>query len=57
MVCWCAQTRWTSLPGEITGGFHGDGYVTGSSLGKAGIFGRLAGHAARAHAARDFEPV
>jgi len=28
--------------GELTGGFHGDGYVTGSSLGKAAVFARLA---------------
>ncbi|MFJ7729225.1 flavocytochrome c [Neobacillus sp. NPDC097160] len=28
--------------GEITGGFHGAGYMTGSSLGKAVVFGRLA---------------
>ena len=28
--------------GEITGGFHGAGYMTGSSLGKASIFGRIA---------------
>ncbi|KKK39141.1 succinate dehydrogenase [Mesobacillus campisalis] len=28
--------------GELTGGFHGAGYVTGSSLGKCAIFGRLA---------------
>lgn len=33
--------------GEIMGGFHGSGYMTGTSIGKAGIFGRLAGvHAA-----------
>ena len=33
--------------GEVIGGFHGGGYVTGTSIGKAGIFGRLAGtHAA-----------
>lgn len=33
--------------GELTGGFHGAGYMTGTSIGKAGIFGRLAGtHAA-----------
>jgi fumarate reductase flavoprotein subunit len=36
--------------GEVTGGFHGAGYVTGTSVGKAGIFGRLAGVAAAAHA-------
>lgn len=28
--------------GEITGGFHGAGYMTGSSLGKAAVFGRIA---------------
>lgn len=33
--------------GEVVGGFHGGGYMTGTSIGKAGIFGRLAGtHAA-----------
>ena len=33
--------------GEVIGGFHGSGYMTGTSIGKAGIFGRLAGrHAA-----------
>lgn len=33
--------------GEVIGGFHGGGYMTGTSIGKAGIFGRLAGtHAA-----------
>jgi fumarate reductase flavoprotein subunit len=33
--------------GEVMGGFHGGGYMTGTSIGKAGIFGRLAGiHAA-----------
>ena len=31
--------------GEVTGGFHGDGYVTGSSLGKSVIFGHLAASA------------
>ncbi len=29
--------------GEVLGGFHGGGYMTGTSIGKAGIFGRLAG--------------
>lgn len=29
--------------GELIGGFHGAGYMTGTSIGKAGIFGRLAG--------------
>lgn len=28
--------------GEVVGGFHGAGYMTGSSLGKAAIFGRIA---------------
>ena len=33
--------------GELIGGLHGAGYMTGTSIGKAGIFGRLAGiHAA-----------
>jgi fumarate reductase flavoprotein subunit len=32
--------------GELIGGFHGGGYMTGTSIGKAGIFGRLAGTAA-----------
>lgn len=32
--------------GEITGGFHGAGYMTGTSIGKAGVFGRIAGRAA-----------
>ena len=36
--------------GEVTGGFHGNGYVTGTSVGKSGIFGRLAGLAACAYA-------
>ena len=35
--------------GEVIGGFHGAGYMTGTSIGKAGIFGRLAG----AHAAAE----
>jgi fumarate reductase flavoprotein subunit len=34
--------------GEITGGFHGAGYMTGTSIGKAGVFGRLAGRNAAA---------
>ena len=34
----------------MTGGFHGAGYVTGTSVGKSGIFGRLAGLAACAYA-------
>ena len=34
--------------GEVIGGFHGAGYMTGTSIGKAGIFGRLAGTRAAA---------
>lgn len=29
--------------GEVTGGFHGSAYMTGTSLGKATVFGRIAG--------------
>lgn len=33
--------------GEVTGGFHGAAYITGTSLGKGAVFGRIvAGHAA-----------
>ena len=32
--------------GEIVGGFHGGAYMTGSSLGKAAIFGRIAARTA-----------
>jgi fumarate reductase flavoprotein subunit len=32
--------------GEVAGGFHGAGYMSGSSLGKSVIFGRIAGRAA-----------
>ena len=28
--------------GEVTGGFHGSGYMSGTALGKAVIFGRIA---------------
>lgn len=38
--------------GEITGGFHGAGYMTGSSLGKSAVFGRRTGHAAARAALR-----
>lgn len=34
--------------GEVTGGFHGAAYMTGSALGKAVVFGRIAGHEAAA---------
>ena len=29
--------------GHVTGGFHGAGYMTGTALSKAAVFGRLAG--------------
>ena len=32
--------------GEVIGGFHGAAYMTGSSLGKSAVFGRIAGLAA-----------
>jgi fumarate reductase flavoprotein subunit len=32
--------------GEVVGGFHGAGYMTGTSIGKSAIFGRVAGTAA-----------
>jgi len=32
--------------GEVVGGFHGAGYMTGSALGKAAIFGRIAARTA-----------
>ena len=32
--------------GEVTGGFHGRSYMTGTSLAKAAIFGRIAGRQA-----------
>jgi fumarate reductase flavoprotein subunit len=32
--------------GEVAGGFHGRSYMTGTSLGKAAIFGRIAGRQA-----------
>lgn len=32
--------------GEVTGGLHGAAYMTGSSLGKSAIFGRIAGRSA-----------
>ncbi|GAA3733274.1 fumarate reductase flavoprotein subunit [Spinactinospora alkalitolerans] len=36
--------------GEVMGGFHGGGYMTGTSIGKAAVFGRVAGIAAAARA-------
>lgn len=32
--------------GHVTGGFHGAGYMTGTALSKAAVFGRLAGQTA-----------
>jgi len=32
--------------GEVTGGFHGRAFMTGSSLGKSALFGRIAGREA-----------
>jgi fumarate reductase flavoprotein subunit len=32
--------------GEVTGGFHGGAYMTGSALGKAAVFGRVAARSA-----------
>lgn len=45
------DVRGESIPhlfaaGEVVGGFHGAGYMSGSSLGKAVIFGRIAGRGA-----------
>jgi fumarate reductase flavoprotein subunit len=34
--------------GEVVGGFHGGAYMTGTSLGKAAIFGRIAAKTALA---------
>jgi fumarate reductase flavoprotein subunit len=36
--------------GEIAGGFHGRAYMTGTALGKAALFGRIAGASAAAAA-------
>jgi len=36
--------------GEVTGGFHGNGYMTGSALSKAAIFGRTTGRSAANYA-------
>lgn len=30
--------------GEVTGGFHGAAYITGTSLGKGAVFGRIVAH-------------
>ncbi len=42
--------------GEVMGGFHGQAYMTGTSLGKAALFGRIAGREAAAHALHP-EPI
>ncbi|GAA3485519.1 FAD-dependent oxidoreductase [Streptomyces yanii] len=34
--------------GELVGGFHGAGYMTGTSIGKSAVFGRVAGASAAA---------
>ena len=34
--------------GEVVGGFHGSGYYSGTGLGKAAVFGRIAGRAVAA---------
>jgi fumarate reductase flavoprotein subunit len=34
--------------GEVIGGFHGAGYMTGTSIGKSAVFGRIAGTRAAA---------
>ncbi len=39
--------------GEVTGGFHGNGYMTGSALSKAAIFGRTTGWSAASYALSD----
>lgn len=38
--------------GEVTGGFHGENYMTGTGLGKAAYFGRMAGMQAALRARR-----
>jgi len=39
--------------GEVTGGFHGENYMTGTGLGKAAYFGRVAGIEAAVRARRN----
>ncbi|MES3000754.1 MAG: FAD-dependent oxidoreductase [Pseudomonadota bacterium] len=39
--------------GEVMGGFHGEAYMTGTSLGKAALFGRVAGREAAMRAKRN----
>lgn len=40
---WGRPVRGLFAAGEVTGGLHGRAYMTGSSLGKAAVFGRIAG--------------
>ncbi|MGY2491761.1 FAD-dependent oxidoreductase [Cupriavidus sp. CP313] len=39
--------------GEVVGGFHGAAYMTGTALGKATVFGRIAAHAALENGGRE----
>lgn len=41
--------------GEVTGGFHGAAYMTGSSLGKGAVFGRVVAEHIAATAENNFE--
>ncbi len=43
--------------GEVTGGFHGETYMSGSSLGKGCVFGRLAAADAVRAAKASREPL
>ncbi|MFC4055915.1 FAD-dependent oxidoreductase [Actinomadura syzygii] len=51
---WGAPIERLYAAGEITGGLHGAGYMTGTSIGKSGVFGRLAGRNA-AHEESELE--
>jgi fumarate reductase flavoprotein subunit len=41
-----APIRGLYAAGEVLGGFHGGAYMTGSALGKAVVFGRIAARTA-----------
>ncbi len=41
-----APIPWLFAAGDVTGGFHGRTYVSGTGLGKAAVFGRVAGRQA-----------
>lgn len=43
--------------GETTGGFHGAGYMSGSALGKAAIFGKVAGQRAAGYCRQGLLPA